>query len=247
MPRDDFQRIYSGCLDLPVMKAITGFVREQKDWAPDWAGSVRDQNHLLEHELHFDFLSDFGEIVDRLRNEYDAVLGPRIHLVGPRDVDLAKGVVLAFDFDEGLDEDVLRLSEGFEWSDSAFSRAALFYKRECGWDFPPGEVGIWLAYCILTSSVGGGDHFTYSGNLVGFAVLYDRDEDGEYESLAHLWTARGARRKGVGRQLMERARRDFPIRVIEPPWTAAGRALTEAVWPEKVRERDRLLGRLGEG
>lgn len=236
---DDFQRIYGGCLELPVMKAIVEIVRGQKDWAPDWAWSVRDLGQLMEHSLHCDFLSDFEEITKRIREEYDAVLGPRMYLEGPR-VEL-DGVILTFDFDVGRDRmgrvgkgQKLRTGVEFEWQDSSFCRAALHYRRECHWDFPPGEAGIWLVYCHLTSSVGGGRKYLYTGNLVGFVVLHDRDKDGRYESLAHLWTARGARRKGVGRQLMERARRDYPLQNVEKPFTEAGRALTGAVWPEVI-------------
>jgi hypothetical protein len=35
------------------------------------------------------------------------------------------------------------------------------------------------------------------GNLVGFAILYDRDEDDQYEALGHIRTAAAARRRGI--------------------------------------------------
>lgn len=235
---DDFQRIYDGCLKLPVMKAIAGLVcREGKRSGPESLASLR-RDDLLEHELHFDFLDDFNTIVDRLRDEYDAVLGPRISLEGPQNIPFAPGVVVACDLDGGDDGEGLRLADTFEWEDSALRRASLMYRRECGWDFAPGEAGIWLAYCVLTSSLGGRDWCCYQANMVGFAILYDRDEDGQHESLGHMWTAKIARRKGVATQLLARARQDFPVRTVEGPTTKEGRALLDAVWPDRLARSD---------
>ena len=232
---DDYGRIYGGCLELPVMRAITGLVGEQRERGPSWTHAAREWSYLLDKELHHELRSDFDTIVEAVRNEYDAVLGPTVELLGPRDVDLGRGTVVAFDFDDFDDaESGLRLPDGFEWTQSAFAKAALLYKRECGWDFAPGEAGVWLAYFIFTESMGSESAFFYHGNLVGFAILQDRDEDGRYESIAHVWTAKAARRKGVARELVAQARRDFPVRTVEAPFTKPGGALIGAAWPEKA-------------
>jgi ribosomal protein S18 acetylase RimI-like enzyme len=72
---------------------------------------------------------------------------------------------------------------------------------------------------------------------VGFAVLYDGDEDGQYETLSHIWTAAAARRRGVARALIAHARQHFPLKHIAGPATDGGTALLKAVWPEAISER----------
>lgn len=232
---DDYKRIYGGCSKHPVMQAITEFYQTHRHavWTPDWvtSGYPYDPEALAEHELHFEYFTAFNAMVSALRVEYDRLLGPRIEVQAAQGTKL-DSFIEEFDFDTDRAQDgVLKLSEYFEWDDSAFAKAALLYSRECHWDFAPGEAGIWLTYVILTGAV----NECFSGNLVGFAILYDRDHDGKYESIGHLWTAEFARRKGVARQLLERAKRDFPIERIEGPSTDAGHALIEATWPEMIR------------
>ncbi len=83
-----------------------------------------------------------------------------------------------------LDEGTFEGTSG-DWHGSALDRAGMVYKRMCKWDSPPGETGIWLMILAPVSSSGGGEGpWYYSGRLAGFVVLYDRDKDGAYESVA---------------------------------------------------------------
>ncbi len=41
------------------------------------------------------------------------------------------------------------------WHGSALDRAGLVYKRACGWDFAPGEAGVWLVMLAPLSASGG--------------------------------------------------------------------------------------------
>src|SRR5262249_6020435 len=70
----------------------------------------------------------------------------------------------------------------------------------------------------------------------GFAVLYDRDKDNQYESLAHIWTASVARRRGVATALIAYAREHFPLRSVEGPLTNDGAALIKQVWAGDLRQ-----------
>jgi GNAT superfamily N-acetyltransferase len=69
----------------------------------------------------------------------------------------------------------------------------------------------------------------YTGYLIGFAILYDRDEDGAYESVGHIWTAAAWRRRGISRRLMAEARSRFQFTGIEEPYTKEGAAFMEAI------------------
>jgi ribosomal protein S18 acetylase RimI-like enzyme len=106
----------------------------------------------------------------------------------------------------------------------------IFYEleRECGWDFAPGKAGMWLVRVAPTSWIGGEERGFARGNLIGFLILHDRDEDGEHESIVHIWTARAHRRSGVASGLLAEARSRFPVRLIEGPATEDGYALIEA-------------------
>jgi hypothetical protein len=64
--------------------------------------------------------------------------------------------------------------------------------------------------------------------LVGFLIVHDRDEDGNYEAVAHIWTAALWRRRGIASHLLDQARRRFPIVAIEGPPTELGAALVTA-------------------
>jgi ribosomal protein S18 acetylase RimI-like enzyme len=125
------------------------------------------------------------------------------------------------------------------WSGSALDRAARAYKRTAGWDFAPGDTGIWLLMLAPTDAFGAGDGSTpwnYNGHLAGFVILYDRDKDGTYEAVGHIWTAGAWRRQGIARQLLEEARSNFHAKTIEGPYTEDGAALVKAVqWPKTAR------------
>jgi ribosomal protein S18 acetylase RimI-like enzyme len=89
---------------------------------------------------------------------------------------------------------------------------------------------VWLLAAAPRSLIGGDDTEPRSatGNIVGFVVLQDRDEDGAYESVAHIWTARGWRRQGIASRLLAHAREHYPIRYVEGPATEAGSKLIRA-------------------
>jgi GNAT superfamily N-acetyltransferase len=95
------------------------------------------------------------------------------------------------------------------------------------------EIGTWLCYCIFTKKwEAREDKWHYSGNLVGFAVIYE----GSNHSLNHLWVAAAARRKGIARALIAHVRENFPIdKVFFWPLTEDGAALLKAVWPEGLK------------
>lgn len=86
--------------------------------------------------------------------------------------------------------------------------------------------------CVrLTSWSGPEEHeerWSASGNVVGFLILQDRDEDGEYESVAHIWTAALWRRRGIAAHLLEQGCAPFPVVAIEGPPTELGAALVSA-------------------
>lgn len=182
--------------------------------------------------------SQFGQLVDRADLVTTGQLGPPVSWrAPPRDdgwdlmmsgVDLDNGV---YDFgDVKLDDDALT-GPGRTWQDSALSRAALAYKRTCGWDGAPGESGMWLVMLAPVSDCGGeeeGDPWFYGGRLAGFVVIYDRDEDGAYESVGHIWTAAAWQRRGIARRLLTEARSRFPITSVEEPYTRAGAAFLNA-------------------
>jgi ribosomal protein S18 acetylase RimI-like enzyme len=132
----------------------------------------------------------------------------------------------------GDDQDAFSTNElalGFE--DSVLDMAARAYRRECKWDFSPGDGGVWLIVLRPTSWSASEEHEerrSASGNLVGFLILHDRDADGEYESVAHIWTAARWRRRGIATHLLEQARARFPVAAIEGPPTELGAALVSA-------------------
>lgn len=74
-------------------------------------------------------------------------------------------------------------------------------KTVVGWNSAPREADVWLLIPDPCRASGGwmGRH---TGHPTGFAVLYDRDEDGSYESVGHVWTAIAWRRKGTGQRLL---------------------------------------------
>jgi len=120
---------------------------------------------------------------------------------------------------------------GGAWHGSPLERAAYAYKREAGWDFTPDDSGFWLLMLAPVHGFGGGDShdWLYTGHLVGFVILHDRDRDGVYESVAHIWTAAAWRRRGIARRLLAEARSRFAFTGVEGPYTADSEALLRAV------------------
>ena len=181
-------------------------------------------------------LSQFRFLVDGADLAVAAQLGPRISWQAPApdgDWDL---VMAGTDLDEGENDfgDVVLGSDAFEgptktWHGSALDRAGLVYKRACRWDFSPGEAGVWLVMLAPVAASGGEDGlWFYDGYLAGFVVVYDRDEDGAYESVGHIWTATAWKRRGIARRLLAEAKSRFPIADVEKPYTDEGAAFLNA-------------------
>ncbi|UJW36916.1 GNAT family N-acetyltransferase (plasmid) [Saccharothrix sp. AJ9571] len=198
-------------------------------------GSVtaEEESSLQQVFSQFKFLLDRADLVTTSQ------LGPQVSWQAPPpddDVDLDL-MISGVDLDDGVyDFGDVQLSEEAltgprrTWHDSALSRAALVYKRTCGWDFAPGESGVWLVM-LAPDSASGGDGpgpWFYGGRLTGFVVVYDRDEDGVYESVGHIWTATAWQRRGIARRLLTEARAQFPISTVEEPYTRAGAAFLKS-------------------
>ena len=173
-------------------------------------------------------------IVDELDTVYrmvqeaiDAERGPRMTWLGDFDEEARPGsAVFVVDIDTGTHSDpvgaecLVEWSSG-DWRESALARAAKAYQRECRWDVPPGEDGVWVVAVSPYRWIEG----AFYGNLVGFVVVHDRDDDGEYESIAHIWTATAWRRRGIADQLIRTTRDLLPINAVEEPITSSGQAL----------------------
>ncbi len=192
-------------------------------------------------------ISELPDVLRLVQDRCAAELGAPISWTGPWPHEDWAPLDLQVDFDDGdLDSPGITFRDldrpVGEWSQTAFAQAARAYKRECGWDFAPGEAGIWLLRVAPYSASGDGDAADafVGGHLIGFAIVHDRDEDGEYESLAHLWTATGWRRRGVAAELVRRAREQFPIKTVEEPVTDRGAVLLSAIAPDlwSVRRPD---------
>ena len=204
------------------------------------------EGHLYVREddcLITEVISQFPWMLQEAELAAAAAIGPLIHWQAPppsewdwkssSDWDL---IVTSADLDNSSPATgPVRLARGtFEgpdsdWTGSTLDQAGTAYRRECKWDFPPGDAGIWLLMLAPVSGFGGqSEPWSYTGHLAGFAVLYDRDEDGEYESVGHLWSASAWRRRGIARQLLQEARSRFGARDIEGPFTDDGDAFVRA-------------------
>ena len=177
-------------------------------------------------------ISQFPTMVDNAMDAIAAQFGPRVHWRAPFKEDwelTAAGI----DFDnDALDfgdiefyEDIFE-GPNSDWIDSPLHRAARAYQREAGWDFAPDQTGVWFLMLAPTTMVGGDqdEDCSYSGHLVGFVIVQDRDDDYTYESVAHLWTATAWRRQGIARRLLDEAKARFTIEGVEGPYTDDGAA-----------------------
>jgi ribosomal protein S18 acetylase RimI-like enzyme len=179
---------------------------------------------------HFRFMAEEAEMAAAAR------LGPLISWEAPRPDGDWELVMTGADLDNGLyDFGVVALEEsafqghGGGWSGGSLERAARAYKRAARWDFAPGEAGVWLLMLAPTWASGGEPGpMSYSGHLAGFVIHYDRDKDGAYESVGHIWTAAAWRRRGIARSLLAEAKSRFKYTRIEGPYTKDGGALVEA-------------------
>jgi len=172
-----------------------------------------------------DLVDELEDLARAARAAAAALLGPafswRAAEEPPADA-LWAPVIVQLDLDRGRDDDPAGVSDIREWEDSAIDLAARAYARETSLDHPPGEGGIWLLSLAPYSHTPIDDRPFRRGMLTGFVVLHDRDTDGRYESLAHIWTAAEWRRRGVGRSLVKEARARFPLTRAEGPFTPAG-------------------------
>ena len=184
-----------------------------------------------------ELVADLRSLVDSMEVVTAAKLGALMSWKSPREMDW-EPIVAGIDFGPGgydfgvtPGEDATEGPYG-DWTGSALNNAALAYKRQCGWDFAPGQAGVWLVMLAPVSGVGGDSEepWSYSGHLTGFVILYDRDEDGTYESVGHIWTASAWQRQGIARHLLDEARQRFGDGLVfEQPYTDAGAALIESV------------------
>lgn len=184
----------------------------------------------------YELVTEFEDIVRLAGYTADAELGPPIGWDGPAVTDDEGWAprLLVTDRDNGDGhEGGLTLREGREWFYGPLAGAARAYCHEAGWDCPPGDAGLWLLMVAPVSALGGEERCLWRGSLTGFAILYDRDDDGTYESVGHLWTARAWRRRGIATRLLDEARRLGAARV-EGPLTADSRALLAKAWPEQA-------------
>ena len=187
--------------------------------------------YISESELDAaEVFSQFTTIVDAAETVLAAHLGPQIDWQSEYQ-DAFDLTVSGIDFDDGAMNFGVTLgnsaTEGIlgDWCGSAIELAARVYRRECGWDHAPGPGGVWLLMLAPTSACGTDGEWTYQGYLAGFAIFHDRDNDGSYESLAHLWTARSWRRRGIAVTLLREASERFSFTTIERPLTESSAAL----------------------
>jgi len=196
-----------------------------------------------------DLLFRVRSVFDEIEHRYDEVFGPNVSLQGKSDLpDQEYIMAVDFnDFDGSIDSVhrynrcALLLPDEFDWlgtsdwHDSGWRRAASAYRQEAGWDFTPDATGVWLAAVLPTSETSSNSVTShYICNLIGFVILQDRNKDGRYESLAHLWTAQIARRKGVASRLLAAARETFPLTTVEWPVTNNGTDFLKARWPRSI-------------
>jgi ribosomal protein S18 acetylase RimI-like enzyme len=184
-----------------------------------------------------ELIRQFGRIAEEAELAAAAQLGPLVSWRGPApQPGKLEPVSAVVDLDGGdYSSDDVRLGrdayEGIDgtWHGSALDQAGRAYKRECGWDFPPGDTGAWVLMLTPVQCAGDEDHpWSYTGHITGFVILSDRDEDGSYEAVSHLWTASRWRRKGIARQLLAEARSRFEFTEIEEPYSPDGDAFLKA-------------------
>lgn len=225
--------------EFPKASKIEKAYRKAQRALLDIIPSERTYRDGEEGLLITELVSHMRTLLDEAEMTVAGELGPLISWRAPlREGDWSltmTGVDLdnaAADFGEAkLCDDAFR-GPGGDWFEGSLDRAARAYRREARWDFSPGEAGMWLLMLAPISATGGfdtGRPAIYSGHLVGFVILHDRDEDGDFESVAHIWTASAWRRRGIARQLLAEARSRFPITGVEGPCTDDGGAFLRAV------------------
>lgn len=200
-----------------------------------------------EYELDYAAEADLGdwtEVVDQFRfvaGGADMAVAMRI---GPA-IDWCQGgrdrgewglTVAGLDLDhDGAWNFGPRISEAQRSTDWALDKAARAYRQEARWpNPPPGDEGLWLLMLAPLRAKGSPENdkpWSIHGRLAGFAILWDRDKDGNYETVAHAWTAQAWRRQGIARRLLDQGRSRFAARQIAGPLTDDGAALARSCWP----------------
>ena len=183
---------------LPVYATRPPAVLEVGAWEPD---ELYGMMRVLINEVHGAYVQEYGapSVWQRAGRESETrtlLLEPYVQVFDDEPEDWTSA--LALEYDEG-----------------PLRAAGRAYKRECGWDHAPGVPSpdyIWV--CVHKALFGSYDEdaceLGFSGNLVGFAIVADRDGDGEPEALAHLWVARQARRGGHATLLLAEGGVTFP-------------------------------------
>jgi ribosomal protein S18 acetylase RimI-like enzyme len=246
--RDDFRRIYQDCQSHPLFQAMLAMVDQGKPYtktrnkdlylyADDTLFNPGGLKHIQKFGLHFELLSDIESIKLAMNEDYDSEFGPRLATVGPGNISLTRSYILDFNCDAELFMGKFKLQEFDDWDDTGLARAARAYRRECHWDFSPGDAGIWVCYYVPSDATGGNGDWWYNGNLAGFLILYDHNEDGEYESIGHIWTAKAARRRGIASALVAHARKEYGVQKVEGPVTKDGKLLFTKAWPEALNRK----------
>jgi ribosomal protein S18 acetylase RimI-like enzyme len=189
-------------------------------WEPD---ELYDMTRMLIDEVHSAYVQEYGApaVWQRAGREQDL------------DAVMLQPHLQAFD----AEPDDWTSTSALHYDDGPLRAASRAYKRECGWDLAPTAPSPDYAWvCTYHPHMGHYDEdaaeLRFSGNLVGFAIVSDRDDDGEPETLTHLWVARQARRAGYATLLLAEAERRFPaLSAVEHPVTADGRAFLAARSP----------------
>lgn len=178
-------------------------------------------------------LAQFPLLVDEAALVVAAHLGPYIAWQEEPhrgDFDLVPaGLDLDNDGELGFGPTLDDLATAADDGDSSLEQAAQIYRADAGRDLAPELAGIWLL--MLAPSAGTTSEiepWDCAGHLAGFMILYDRDEDGTYETIGHIWTARAWRRRGIARQLLHEARSRFRARRFDSPFSEDGMAFVEA-------------------
>jgi ribosomal protein S18 acetylase RimI-like enzyme len=172
-------------------------------------------------------ISEFPHLVEQAGLAVAAQLGPVICWRDAKQDDLAL-VLARADLDHGRHFGPTLSSFALS-VDGPLVRAARVYRRQCEWPQTPGLDGIWLLMLAPVTVIDWlSEQWRYRGHLAGFLILYDRDEDGKYESIGHIWTAKAWRRRGIARRLLHEARSRFGATKFEGPFSEDGAAFVEA-------------------
>lgn len=234
---DDFVRIYGDVREHSLFRDMKAVYDHAAKFLPEESQGIYHTG--VEFGDHDVLISALESSARHMLRAYHRTFGPKVMLEGAPDIQLGRLQIVVYAADDagqtGAEEEAKNLLQWpFRFRDSGLPDAALAYKRESGWDFAPGDAGVWVLCVMPSTGCGGEDRWFYDCNILGFLVLYDYQ--GAYK-LEHLWTAECARRKGVARKIVEHARERFPIKGVSQILTRAGKAFLESVWPEVLTER----------